>query len=117
MKKTDIILCAAILAGAAVWLLFLSIKTSDNLTAHIYIKGDLHASVDTSNTAELYDTGTNLVQIESGGVYMLFSTCRSQDCIRMGKITRPGQMIVCLPNRVIVMLDGAGEAQYDAVAG
>jgi hypothetical protein len=108
MKKPDIILCAVIVT-AAVLLLFRGGATGGELTARIYVAG-VEVSAD--------EVGTNTIRITPDGAYMLASTCRNQDCVRMGKITRPGQIIVCLPNRVMVILEGdREEGGLDAVAG
>ena len=34
------------------------------------------------------------------------SDCPTQDCVHMGEITRGGQSIVCLPEQVVVTLEG-----------
>jgi hypothetical protein len=43
------------------------------------------------------------------------STCPGHDCEHIGTITRAGESIVCIPNRMIITLDGA--ATTDAVTG
>ncbi len=60
----------------------------------------------------LSDYGTNVVRIEGGAVYMLSSSCEDQDCVHQGKLTLEnhtqrflGNLILCLPNRVIVTLE------------
>ncbi len=53
--------------------------------------------------------------IEKDGVYVEYADCPTQDCVRTGKITRAGESIVCLPNRVVVTLEG--KAAFDAVTG
>ena len=42
---------------------------------------------------------------------MTASDCRNQICIRSGVISKPGQMIVCLPHRLSAeILSPSGEA-------
>lgn len=43
------------------------------------------------------------------GAEMVSADCPTQDCVHTGKISRSGQSIVCLPARVIVVLEGAPE--------
>ncbi|MBN2286022.1 MAG: NusG domain II-containing protein [Tissierellales bacterium] len=50
--------------------------------------------------------GINIVHIEDGFVYMESSTCRDQICVLHGKICRPGEMIVCLPNKIVIEVTG-----------
>ncbi|MEG1918380.1 MAG: NusG domain II-containing protein, partial [Oscillospiraceae bacterium] len=50
----------------------------------------------------------------SDGVAVTAADCPTQDCVHTGKITRAGQSIVCLPNRLIVELSGA-PADFDVL--
>jgi len=47
-------------------------------------------------------TGENVVEIDRDSVRMLYAQCPDQDCIRQGWISRPGQIIVCLPNKIVI---------------
>ena len=58
--------------------------------------------------------GTNTVTIKDGCAFVAVSDCRGGDCVRMGKISREGQMIVCLPHHLTVLIEGPGSAP-DAV--
>jgi len=49
-------------------------------------------------------------------VWVSASDCPTQDCVRTGAISRPGQSIVCLPEQVIVKLVGTGDGP-DLVIG
>ena len=52
---------------------------------------------------------------------MKYSDCKNQICVNTGKISRAGEIIVCLPNYVIVEIIGSGEGggeneDVDAIA-
>ena len=121
MKKSDAIIYAILLAAAAVMFILWSTQDSQALTARIYVEGELYNAVSLHIPAEISvstSLGHNIIRLEEGSVRMISADCRSQDCIRMGAITRPGRLIACLPNRVIVQLEGdAGEGDIDAIAG
>lgn len=51
------------------------------------------------------NTKTNTIIINNGVVYMDHSSCKNQLCINMGKISKTGESIVCLPNKVIVEIE------------
>ena len=57
------------------------------------------------NANETVDTGTNTVVIKDGLVYMSDATCKNQVCVNTGKISKKGESIVCLPNKVIVEIE------------
>ena len=49
------------------------------------------------------------IALTEAGVQVTESDCPTQDCVRTGTISRPGQSIVCLPEQVVVRLDGEGD--------
>lgn len=50
--------------------------------------------------------GTNTLVIENRQAYISHANCPDQICVNQGKIWGSGQMIVCLPNRVTVTVEG-----------
>ena len=60
--------------------------------------------------------GCNVVKIEQGGVYVLEADCPDKLCMHQGRISRPGQILVCLPNRFLVELIGGAEEASDVDA-
>ena len=55
----------------------------------------------------------NIVEIKDGEVSVTGASCRNQVCVRHSAISRSGESIVCLPNRLIVTIEGGGG--YDTV--
>lgn len=47
----------------------------------------------------------NEIVIENGYVYMKAATCPDKVCVRSGKISKKGEQIICLPNKVIVRIE------------
>ena len=84
------------------------------LSAHtvtIYVDSQKYASYVISEGTEKTvtvqtDSGYNQVKLQSNGVQMIESNCSNHDCIRMGTISHAGDMIICLPNKVMVVLEG-----------
>lgn len=65
--------------------------------------------------SERYDY-YNIVEISGGRVSVSESSCKNQVCVRHGSISGPGQSIVCLPNRLVVSIEGGTEGgAYDTV--
>ncbi len=59
--------------------------------------------------------GDTVVVVEAGWVRIDLSPCRHHICSRMGRISAPGRSIVCVPNQVVVMVEGEERAAIDAV--
>lgn len=77
------------------------------------------APLDQPRTAVLKGPlGETLVRIEDGHACVVSSPCRNQVCIGMGRITRSGQMLACVPNGILVRIEGESEekAAYDLLS-
>lgn len=87
--------------------------------AEIYLDGELVETIRWSSLTETVRIpvgGGNVVAADSSGVWMEEANCPDKLCIRQGKRRVSGMPIVCLPNRVTVVLKG-GEKTLDGVAG
>ena len=45
------------------------------------------------------------------------ANCGDHTCVRTGKISREGEVIVCLPHRLTVEIQGGAPAGFDAAVG
>ncbi|GHV69607.1 hypothetical protein AGMMS49928_12450 [Spirochaetia bacterium] len=52
--------------------------------------------------------GETVVELHDGNARVLSSPCANQTCVSAGTIRRPGQWLVCLPNKVFVSISGSG---------
>ena len=116
-KKADIILAAVLLIIGALGLLAFRPAKEAGGYAVITVDGEELDRMDLSaDQTRVIDTayGTNTVSVKDGSVSVTESDCRGGDCVRMGNISREGQMIVCLPHHLTVQIQGPGSAP-DAV--
>lgn len=60
--------------------------------------------------------GCNVVKIEQGKISVFEADCPDKLCMHQGRISRPGQILVCLPNRFLVELRGGAEDASDVDA-
>ena len=62
--------------------------------------------------------GTNLLVIEDGTAAITEADCPDALCVNMGKISRAGQSIVCLPHQVVVeVVEESDDGGVDLIAG
>ena len=60
----------------------------------------------------------NKVRIRDGRVSMVYSDCRNQICVHHHAIDKTSQQIVCLPNQVMLRIEGKdSDDTIDAVSG
>jgi hypothetical protein len=55
--------------------------------------------------------GEMLLQVANRRIRVLRSTCPNQVCVRQGAVHRSGEMLVCVPNRVVILIRRANEAK------
>jgi len=58
--------------------------------------------------------GETTVVCQDGYVWVADSCCPNKLCVRTGKVRATGQIIVCVPNEIVVRIVGTGE--IDAIA-
>lgn len=50
------------------------------------------------------------VTVREGAVFVTHATCEDKLCEKMGKISKDGQTVLCLPNRISVVISGEVDA-------
>lgn len=115
-----VVLAVLLLGVAAAWLTYGG-ENSGALTATVKHRGRVVARVELSSLTEektvSIDGAYHLtVTLDRTGAAVTDSDCPGQDCLHTGRITRAGQSIVCLPEQVIVTLEGKAPSP-DVVLG
>ena len=112
LTKADYILAVVLLAvGLAAP--FAMPKKAEPKTVTISVDGRTFGSYPIEKDASIDVNGGNLVVIEGGEVFVKEASCRGLDCVQTGRISKCGQSIICLPNRVVISIEG--ESELDAV--
>ena len=111
MKKRDIILIASILVVAIAFFLIVELIKEEGAGVVVKVDGVEVAeySLSKSGTYPL-NGGTNILVIEDGRAYLSDANCPDKLCVHQGKISRTGEVITCLPNKLTVTVFGAEES-------
>lgn len=118
IKKADIILAAALIVVGISMSYILSFGKDAGSELLISCNGEKFGSYSLYEDREIdieRDDHINKVTIKNGAVSMSFSNCNGQDCIHQGEITKSGDAIICLPNKVVLEITGA-DAKYDTLS-
>lgn len=101
MKKGDIIIIISVALALVISIAGLIIFSKQGSTVTIKQNNEIVyiESIGKDNTVTL---DGNTVIIEDGFVYMLNASCKNQVCVNTGKISKKGESIICLPNKVTV---------------
>jgi len=88
---------------------------------HVVVEVDGRHEMELSLDRDVTETvrgpiGETVVTVEHGKVRIVKSDCPHKYCIRMGAISRSGEVIVCVPNHVVVKVTGGGKDEFDGIA-
>ena len=89
--------------------------------SRIIIRGDEKSWIFSSEAEALIHVngpiGSTAIGIREGRAMILSSPCPGQTCVSAGQLHRNGQWVACLPNRVFLFLEAAGDKDaLDAVS-
>lgn len=108
---SDIILVGVLLLVSLSVFLIWYLNGTDGSTAVVSVDGDVVAEYSLAIDGVYYlNGGTNVLVIEDGAAYIREANCPGyQDCVETGRISRVGETIVCLPNKLVVEIVGEGD--------
>ena len=119
LNRNDILLITVTTAAALLIAVLLLMSGKKGTCAEIYVDGILKAEYILTDDREVeikgYNGGSNILIIKDGAAYMREASCPDKLCIHQGKISRSGQAIVCLPNRVVIKINDSEGGDYDAI--
>lgn len=101
MKKGDFVIISAVTAMVILSIVLIFVFSKQGSRVVIKQNNEIiyNESIYIDKTV---DTKTNTVVIKNGGVYISDAKCKNQICVKSGKISKKGESIVCLPNKVTV---------------
>lgn len=118
MKKNDWILIAVILCISGAFFGWHFLKPGEeNAVVEISVNGELFAEypLDEEQARVVEIEGMNKLVIQDGKAEMTWADCPDQICVHHTAISRAGESIICLPNKVVVSITGGEERELDAV--
>ncbi len=116
-------LIALVLGLSLTAVLWLNQRGQAGTQANIYVDGVCIYSIDLQQVTERkYLTvegaiGVNVLEMEQGRIRVVEADCPDQICVRQGWAEDGLLPVVCLPNRVVIELGPAGQAQAPKLDG
>lgn len=108
MKKRDILVISGILVFALLLLLIMNLTKKPGAGVIVRIDGVEVAkySFEEEGIYEL-NGGTNILVIKNNEAWLQDATCKDRICVKEGKISKEGETITCLPNKLTVTVYGS----------
>ncbi len=117
ITKGDVILITFIALLSAVLFMLSFTGNRGALKAEIYLDGEKVQEIMLSDTDEsrTLKVGECELLIEKDGVTFLSSRCSDKLCIKKGKLTRNGDTMACVPEKVVVNIKSLNGKLIDGV--
>ena len=120
IRPGDIIITLVVAAVAVVLLLSALPGSTDNLVAVITVNGEQAERIELSadmqpKVVNLEDVGV-VITAKDGEVAFTYSDCPDQTCVHTGWLSKAGDIAVCIPNEVVVKIEGVSDSDIDVVA-
>ena len=118
-KRNDLLLIGCLLALGI--FSFLSVEwyktsTTKNAQVVVFVDGTETGRYLLAQDEEILIKGTkgdNLLVIKNGKAWVEEAECPDKLCVHTGKISRNGETIVCLPNKIVVEVVNGEENEID----
>ncbi|SKB64619.1 hypothetical protein SAMN06296386_103145 [Lachnospiraceae bacterium] len=120
MKKADWLIPAAAVMTAVLWYAFLFINSTDGSEVRVLVDGKEYAVYSLESEVDTVIPGVhgmnNHLVIHDGYADITEAGCPDALCVHQKAISKKGETIVCLPNKVVIEITGGEKGEYDAVA-
>ena len=108
--RNDIILILALLLVGLSVFLIITMTRDEGVAVRVTVDGETAGEYLLSEDGEYsINGGTNILVISDGQAYIKKASCPDGLCVRQGRVSRTGERIICLPNRVAVEVTGDGD--------
>lgn len=117
MKKNDWLLALTIIIISGIGFGFFAyFGTQSAGLVKVTVNGEIYGTYSLEKDQEIEINQTNQLLIQDGFADMVDGDCPDHICVNHAPISKNKEMIVCLPNKVIVEIVGGENAESDAVA-
>lgn len=117
MKKRDCYLVAAVLILAVIlWTVTGFLRKEEGSTLRISVDNEIYGTYSLLEAQEINIGETNVCKIENGKAIMISGQCPDQVCVHSNPISKKGETIICMPNRVVLEITEGADADIDIMA-
>ncbi len=116
MKKSNVIfICAVLIVSVGLWFALKPSDTAGEKWAEIMVDGKLKGRYSLSENCVVDIDQKNQLVIQEGKADMTDADCPDKLCVNHPPVSKIGETIVCLPNRVVVTIVGSKSEKMDII--
>jgi len=125
MKKWDVIIIIGLVIISFIPETVIFITTYNKYNSfyvEVYSKGKLYKKLPLKKDAEKItftldnELGTNVIEINKAQVKITDANCPDKICVKAHAISKPGEVLICLPHKLVVKIIGEGKQETDEVS-
>ena len=119
VRKADIILFIILISFGIASSAWLSMTSHSGEKATVTVDGKTYGVYSLSEDKTIavkQGNKLNIIKIKHGFVTMSEASCDNQVCVKHKAISKTGESIICLPNKVVVSISGKGANKYDSIS-
>lgn len=124
LKKGDLIIILMLVAAVISWFGINKLgESKDERQIVIETNGSVYKTIPMKVGMKQQDIHIELengkyidIVVDENGAYVSDVICPDKVCQKTGLVSRVGQSIVCLPNKVVVYIEGKSESEVDDVS-
>lgn len=113
MKKGDIIIISVIIILIISIYSFIYFNDRDMKTLYIkYFDEEYEYKLSSSFSKKIeLEKGDkkNIIEIKDNKVFLSYSSCKNQHCVKTGEISKVGEKIICIPNHLFIQIKASDE--------
>ncbi len=120
LTLADKVLLAILVSGTLASYFLVDIAARPGTTVLVEVDGQVRHKAGLMNGTVFSVQGVVgelVVEIREGTVAVIRADCPNKICVRTGRRSRSGDIIVCVPNKTIIRIVGEKEAGVQAVTG
>ena len=103
--RNDVLLAAGIILAAVICALIIFATARDGAVVRITANGKSYGTYPLDEDGEYVistEFGENVLRIEDGKANIIRATCPDRLCVKHYAVSRDGETIICLPNKLVV---------------
>ena len=114
-KKDIIVIISLVMISAFLFIIIEFTKPESDAENVLVISNNTQKTYSINENQTIKLENGCIIEIKDKKVSMKESKCKDEICVKMGKIEKSGDKIICLPKNTIIRITGKNE-EYDGIA-
>jgi hypothetical protein len=118
LKTGDYILISCVIVFIISSFVFIHIVDSSEKVAIIIVNNIEMYRISPFEDRNIIVNGTidkSHIQVKNAQISIIEAPCRHKICIKMGKISKAGETLICVPNRIVIQILGNNSNSLDGI--